>query len=398
MALVLVASVGPAGCAAQEPGRAGRAEADPAMHGGSHHGGGENVVLNDAVLRLESDAEAGRLALVLGTFDLPSGGASHSMYFPVEQYVRLPAAGWITGARPILTNAAGDTLPQALLHHVNVITPDRRELFSGIMQRVAAFGDETAPISLPWPLGHPVEQGQRLLLTAMLYNPTAERYEDVTLRIEFSFIAESSFLPRIAVQPFYMDVMPPTEPKSYDLPPGHSEKSWEARPARSGRILGMGGHLHDHAVELRLEDATTGEVLWRTRPIVEGERRVVAMPQETFLLRWGLPGLPVDDDHLYRLVAVYDNPSGDTIPNGAMGAVGGILMPTGDAPWPRLHPTAMLRADLRHTIQHGGPIGRRASGELLPHEPLFPLDLLPAGHDPSPDSAAKSAADQQHRH
>jgi hypothetical protein len=45
-------------------------------------------------------------------------------------------------------------------------------------------------------------------------------------------------------------------------------------------------------------------------------------------------GLPVRPDHLYRLTAVYDNPTGATIAAGGMGALGGLLLPARGARWP----------------------------------------------------------------
>jgi hypothetical protein len=55
-----------------------------------------------------------------------------------------------------IVDAKGSRLPQQLLHHVNVITPGRRELFSRIMQRVAGGMGALGGIILPsrraaWP-------------------------------------------------------------------------------------------------------------------------------------------------------------------------------------------------------------------------------------------------------
>jgi hypothetical protein len=76
-------------------------------------------------------------------------------------------------------------------------------------------------------------------------------------------------------------------------------------------------------------------VIWRTEPILDENGRLVAMEQETFLLTLGLP---VEAGHTYRLVAGYDNPTGDTLFAGGMGALGGIIMPDGDSGWPEADP------------------------------------------------------------
>jgi hypothetical protein len=56
---------------------------------------------------------------------------------------------------------------------------------------------------------------------------------------------------------------------------------------------------------------------------------VVSMPTHTFLR-----GVTVRPDHVYRLTAVYDNPTGRTIPSGGMGAAGGAVIPSDPAHWP----------------------------------------------------------------
>jgi hypothetical protein len=117
---------------------------------------------------------------------------------------------------------------------------------------------------------------------------------------------------------------------SWDLPPGRSERSWEGTPAVGGRILGVGGHLHRFGTELVLEDVTAGRVLARLRPDVGPDGSILGVQRRRFLWRFGLP---LRTDRVYRITAVYDNPTLDTIPWGAMGAIGGIVLPRERA-WP----------------------------------------------------------------
>jgi hypothetical protein len=151
----------------------------------------------------------------------------------------------------------------------------------------------------------------------------------------------------IEVYPFYVDVMGPVGEKDFDLPPGRSEWSWEGRPAIDGRMLGIGGHVHKHAEVLRFEDVTVGSTIWEGRPVVDSVGRVVEVPVGHL---WKRGGVRVRADHVYRLTAVYDNPTGDTIPAGGMGALGGIFVPGWGEAWPALDPTDPLYvADLRRT-------------------------------------------------
>jgi hypothetical protein len=239
--------------------------------------------------------------------------------------------GWIQGFSVEIVDPRGDRIPQRVLHHVNVIAPGRRELFSTIMQRVAAAGAETAPAHLPRLVGYPVSAGDTLIVTTMLHNPTGVAYPGARLRVRFPFTPSTARIPRLGVQPFYLDVMPPAGLHFYDLPPGRSARSWQGRPAIPGRILGVSGHLHRHAVALRFEDVTARRLIWDARPVANADGEVVAMPTGHFAS--GL-GVPVHPDHVYRLTAVYDNPTGATIVAGGMGALGGILLPARGARWP----------------------------------------------------------------
>jgi hypothetical protein len=117
----------------------------------------------------------------------------------------------------------------------------------------------------------------------------------------------------------------------FDLPPGKTERSWEAQPAVSGRILGLGAHVHRFAVSLRLEDVSAGKVIWETRPTLDANGDVIGMPQDHIAWRFGLP---VRAGNVYRITAVYENPTGATIPYGGMGALGGIFVPSRGKAWP----------------------------------------------------------------
>ncbi len=289
----------------------------------------------EAELAVVVDEASSEIVLELPPVDIPAhgnaGGHAHSGHVTEALIGRIPVGGWLRGYRTELVDANGDTVPSILLHHMNLMTPDRRELFSPIMQRIAAAGQETAPVRLPRVLGYPVAAGERLLLKAMVHNPTGVDYQGVRVRVRLPYTSAAATLAPLHVFPFYLDVMPPAGLHSYDLPPGRSERSWEGRPAVAARILALGGHLHKYAEVLRLEDVTTGNVLWETTPHVDENGNVVGMPQDYVIKRLGIR---LDPAHTYRLTAVYDNPTGDTIADGGMGAVGGIVLVDRNAPWP----------------------------------------------------------------
>jgi hypothetical protein len=167
----------------------------------------------------------------------------------------------------------------------------------------------------------------------MLNNPTATSYHNARLRVRLPY-APSSIWPRpLSIYPFYLDVMPPAGEHDYDLPPGHSEKSWEGRPAVPGRILAVGGHLHEYGVALRVDDVTANRVVWKTAPDTDAAGQIADIPNTKF---WWRLGDRLSPDHTYRVTAVYENPTGRTIPLGAMGAVAGVFLPDDMDRWPKV--------------------------------------------------------------
>jgi hypothetical protein len=346
-------------------------------------------------LRIFEDRERGHLVLEVGPVDLPAN-TGHNQLPPYT--AAIPLAGWLRGFEIEIVDARGRPVPQQTLHHVNVIAPGRRELFSQIMLRLAAAGQETGPQRLPRLFGYRVERGDRLLVTAMFHNPTATAYPGARLQVRMPLTRDGAWARPVSIFPFYMDVMPPAGLHSYDLPPGRSEKSWEARPAVDGRILGLGGHLHKYGVALRLEDATSGRVLWEGRPETDESGEVVGMPTRQFV--WRL-GLPVRAGRTYRLTAVYENPTGQMIADGAMGALGGVFLPAD--PWPAANPRhEEYQRDL-HFVRtgnqemKGGPAGSgHGHGGHGAAAPATPAPAATSGHQhgAAPTTPAAAAGHQ----
>ncbi|HEX9108677.1 MAG TPA: hypothetical protein VF832_15640 [Longimicrobiales bacterium] len=290
-----------------------------------------------AQARLTGALEGGSndFVLTLGPIDLPAGATHHQVAQPRAQEVTLPGPGWLRGYRVELIDGDGRPVPQAVLHHLNLIMPDRRELFSPIMLRVGAAGHETAPVQLPFLMGFKVTAGEKLLVTAMFSNEESKQaYRGVHLRVHMPFTPDGTWLPPMSVYPFYIDVMPPAGTHAYDLPAGKSSRSWDAHPAVAARILGMGGHLHQYGTMLRFEDVTAGKIIWEARPVLDRSGEVASMPTGKF---WWKGGVKVVPAHLYRLTAFYENPTGHVIPEGAMGTLGGILVPARGSVWPAVN-------------------------------------------------------------
>ena len=293
----------------------------------------------------------------IGPVELMAG--MEHLRIPIQMAL-FPVDGWIRGFEVSMVDGQGNELPMDLLHHVNFIDPDKRELFSTISRRVMAAGRETLSEQLPGMIGYPVAEGDRMLIAAMFANALGVDYPDAHLIVRFSYRGESDgFLQPRDVYPFYLDVMGPMGDKDFPLEPGITVRSWEGTPAVGGRILGLGGHLHDHAVKLTLADVTTGKTIWEVEPERNEEGRVVGVPSGFFL--WTL-GRRIFADHTYRISVEYDLPPGEVAPDGGMGAIGGVLWVGKETEWPEFdRGDDMYVADLINTLAapdnlhgHGG--------------------------------------------
>ncbi len=301
------------------------------------------------------------MTIELPPVDLPARTPSREIpmvLLPVFQ-AEIPVSGSLYSYRVELVDNAGRLVPKVLLHHFNLTDPDHRELFLPIALHLLAASKETPDAQIPWLLfGMPLERGQRLITSAMLDNPTAVPYHGVRVRLVLRYTPAGRPWPLFRAYPWAMDVAfplgrPPRGSKAFDLAPGRTVRSWESSPAVPGTILGMGGHLHDYGQSLELRDVTTGEVIWHAAPVTDSAGQTVSLPVVRFY-RWNRLGVHIVPEHRYRLTAVYENPTGQTLADGGMGAVAGLFIPDPGTTWPPVDTTdALYQQDLHGTLWRG---------------------------------------------
>lgn len=287
-----------------------------------------------ALASLRRAAPQQEFVVELPPVDLPATAGHDGVPQPEPHWTTAPVTGWVHGFTVEVIDHRGDTVPSSVMHHVKLMQPEARELFMPIMLRLVGAGSETREARVPHSVGFPVEAGDSLLATAMLHNPTGRAHEGVRVRLRLHYTSAAHGAPPVVAYPFFLHVTPPDQHSGYDLPPGRSEKSWEARPAVAGRVLGLGGHIHRYGTELRLEEVGSGRVLWRARPRLDAQGHVMEIPRKVFV--WSR-GIAIHPDRRYRVTAVYDNPTGHTIPDGGMGTIGGIVAPLRS--WPEVDRT-----------------------------------------------------------
>lgn len=347
-------------------------------------------------VRVENHLDERVMDFIVGPLDLEAG--MPHLRLPI-QMAEVPVDGWMHGFDVSMRDADGNEIPMDLLHHVNFIDPDKRDLFAPIARRVMAAGRETSTKEMPKLIGYPVQAGDRMLISAMFANPLDRDFLQAYLHIRFSYSLEQDGLiqPR-DVYPFVFDVMGPVGPKDFNVPPGTTVRTFEASPAVEGRILGMGGHLHDYGTALRFEDVTTGDVIWDARPEYDETGRLTGVSDGRF---WWKGGVRVYPDHVYRLYVEYENPTDGPTPDGGMGVIGGVVWVGGDVIWPpfdRSDPVYV--ADLVNTLEAPEKLGGHGHGghgsmegmdhgtmEGMDHGAMEdPADEMEAGHSHGTDA------------
>jgi len=297
--------------------------------------------LAEPTTRIWVDEAAREVVVVAGPFDEHGGGHEHGdqMKSPLIP-LTWPADGGLQGFRLAAYTSDGRPLPREIMHHMIAVNFDRRQLVYPIPERIFGFGTETPDIRLPDFFEIPLERGDSIGMYAMWNNDTGRDLEDVYMHVVLPY-ARPDDDPE-AVMPIYVDTNNHIGGKtSFDLPPGRSIRSYEFRLPVSGGLLAAGGHLHDYGVELRLEDAWTGEVLVRLEGRRTPEGSLEAVEQKIFRSAFGLLDrrIPLDTDRTYRVVGTYENPTGEVIPDGGMAHIVGLFAPEDPARWPAIDRT-----------------------------------------------------------
>ncbi len=292
-------------------------------------------VRSEPVLTVSVDSVHHRVIVSAGPFDLPNMPADMAeMHHGSPQVFRFrwPVTGGMQGFDVEMRDAAGNPLPREIVHHLIGVNFDRRQLVYHAVERLFGWGSETDPVMLPNGVAVPLEQGEHLGVYTMWHNDTGKDITGAYLRVILPYIPGKKYIP---VFPLYVDVNNVIGGvTTFDIPPGKSTRSYEFEFPISGKLIGVGGHLHDYGVAVSLQDAQTGKTLVRLKAQRDKDGHVSHVGR--FI--WGFhdSAMPIEAHHKYRVVAEYDNQSGETITAGAMGHINGAFSPDDPSEWPKL--------------------------------------------------------------
>lgn len=267
------------------------------------------------------------LTLRLGPLSLPAH-AGMNVPQALDLYWTIPFDGWLTAYQPRLEDGSGNTLPGHLLHHVAVYdTANANFLCPDQPEHIFGAGGEMAD----WPaipgLGYRVRQGDRIRISTMFHNDDAVSYPQTYLEIKIEYQPLSVGGPDLlGVRPAWFDVKE-CGSSSYDLKPGRNVTSGEFTLDTSGRLMGLGGHLHDYGQDLTLEDDTTHQQIAHLHAKLDAEGHLLSVPIVRFAQEGGLALAKGD---VMKVTAVYDNPTDRELPDAAMGITVGYFLPSGE--------------------------------------------------------------------
>ena len=263
------------------------------------------------------------------------------MQMPVSSLLnfRWPVNGWIRGVRLRIFDDQGKPLSRKLVHHINVVNFGRRQLFYAIPERMIAMGEETEDVKVPATVGIPVSADMPMAALVMWHNHGKTPIKGVNFEMTVEYSPTNMVPKPVSVLPVYLDVMNPVgRDVDFDLPAGVSSFHKDFHLPVSGRIIGAGGHAHDFATGLRLQDVTDST---KPKQVLNLGIQLAPKGYITKIDRI-LPGITGDgiklqDTHVYRLVGSYNNPTGKSIEKGAMLHMILLYVPDKAESWPKLN-------------------------------------------------------------
>ena len=298
----------------------------------------------DPRVTIAVDSSRKELVLRAGPFDLPNMPPMDHRAMMMDrsvahdtpiQHFAWPLQGWLRGFELELKDGQGNPVPRRVVHHMIMVNFSRRMLLYSAPERLFGAGTETADVKVPKTIGVPMEPGMDLGLYVAWHNDTGKDLQGVQMTLRMLWTPRNQNPQPVNAMPIYMDVnLTVGGSNTFDVPPGRSEKAHEFVLPVSGRLLGVGGHLHDYGVRVRLEDAESGKLLAEVVATRDSAGKVSKVSRKLFGVTGD--GLKLKGDHRYRVVGEYENPTGHTLIRGAMAHMSGLFAPDDMGDWPKI--------------------------------------------------------------
>jgi hypothetical protein len=241
-----------------------------------------------AKLVVATDAEKHEMVAKLGPLNLPAHTDHMAMAQPAPQFLVVPFDGWITAYHPSLVDDSGNLLPGRMLHHVafwntaraDFLCPNKEEHIFG------AGGEMNDWPALPG-FGYRVHKGDRIRITTMFHNPTGQSYPGAWLTVRMEYRPEGG-APLKSVYPAWFDVKKCGD-STFPIETGGMTLQADIPVNFSGRLLGVGGHMHDYGEQLALSDETRQQSIATLNAALDEQGHIRSIPVAVFMDRGGFP-------------------------------------------------------------------------------------------------------------
>jgi hypothetical protein len=307
------------------------------QHGGFMQEGMHHAVAKGIKLEQQVDAGTHTITVREGPITLPANTSHMKMPQPPDVFWTIPLDGFLLAYTPRLVDVNGNAVPGTVLHHTAFWNTDRSDfLCPNKEEHIFGAGSElTNWIEIPG-YGYRVQKGDKIRIETMVHNPTGTSYDKVYLEVKIPYApstadkdsADPASTPAVkSVYPTWMDVQSCGN-SGYDLKAGRNENMGTVTVKYNGILLGVGGHMHDYAKQIVLEDTTRKETVATLNANLDEKGQLLSMPVVTFFDRGGYQFAAGDE---LRITATYDNTTGKPLLAGAMGIVVGYFVPADDS-------------------------------------------------------------------
>lgn len=260
---------------------------------------------------VEGHEQIEKATVSYGPYEIhPSAGGHHGGGGNIGDRIDPPCEDcFVVGMEPDLVHEDGSSAnhaTNAMLHHTVLFNQDDRDTTcTSWAERFFASGNERTDFVLPHGYGYRIDAGDRWRTLTHLMN-TGHEMQRLAVEIEFYFVSAPADLE--PVRPMWLDVNNCGN-SEYSIPAGFSDTHWDfdVTPELEGRLVSIGGHVHNDGIRIELTNRTRGESICNSvagyGTIPEYMGNIESMTGCT-----GEPVATIRAGDVLRLHSIYDSP------------------------------------------------------------------------------------------
>jgi len=216
---------------------------------------------------------------------------------------------WIIGYRTEIADSLGRAPRDNYLCHT--FLGDQRVVQRQDQEMKGIYSDAFTPeVKIPDGFGIALSRGERLHWMPM-FNNRGEEPVRVAMKVVVTVIRAGDLAKPL--KPLYANLRSVEMPHLFFVPPGRDERHSTFESPFDGRIHFLGTHIHPYGVSIELQNVSRREPVWK------GTR--TNGPSGAMNVYSSVEGYPVRAGEVYRITAIYENPT-----VGKIDAMAGLFM------------------------------------------------------------------------